>query len=197
MAAATLYSQLKPCLLECPLMGQPFLPLDILDKKITKENVHAELPWKGRFLQRNLTNKVIIQAKKVFVVLVFTGEPLAIGDLLKEGLTDEDLPLSRKPGENDNILVSCSGKKTFRSFEAWRKDAQVTNFLEKQWYVLAPVLDTTGNYFILDQKCALPFPKVEEVGGGHFSTVYKSALHPAHQQGFQVSIPSNRPAPRN
>jgi hypothetical protein len=178
-------------------MGQPFLPLDILDKKLTKENIQAEIPLKERVFQRGLTNKVIIQAKKVFAVLVFTGEPLAIGDLLKEGLTDEDLPLSRKPGENDNILVSCNGKKTFRSFEAWRKDAQVTNFLEKQWYVLAPVLDTTCNYFILDQKCALPFPKVEEVGGGHFSTVYKSALHPAHQQGFQVSIPSNRPAPRN
>jgi hypothetical protein len=33
----TLYFQLKPCWLECPLMGQPFLHLDILDKKLTKQ----------------------------------------------------------------------------------------------------------------------------------------------------------------
>jgi hypothetical protein len=188
MATATLYSQLRSSLLECPLGGQQFLPLNDLDKNITRESVQAELPWKERICQRNLTNKVVGQAKKVFAILVLADNPLAIKELLKEGLTDENLPLSRKGYDSSNILVSVCGRKTFRSFDVPKNEAKVTNFLDKQWTVLAPVLDTTGKYFILDQKCALPFSKVEPVGGGHSSTVYQSTSHPAHQHGFKVSV---------
>lgn len=185
MATTSLYRRLKPCLLECPLGGQQFLPPNILDETITKKSVKAELPWKSRVFQSGLPGKVSQQAKKVFAILVLIGEPLAIKELLLEGLTDEHLPLSPKGGNNDNILVSVRGK-TFQSFVAWRNDARVADFLEKQWLVQAPVLDTTGKHVILDPKCALPFPQIKEIGGGDFSIVYKSALHPAYQQGFKA-----------
>jgi hypothetical protein len=109
-----------------------------LDKNITRESVQAELPWKERICQRNLTNKVVGQAKKVFAILVLADNPLAIKELLKEGLTDENLPLSRKGYDSSNILVSVCGRKTFRSFDVPKNEAKVTNFLDKQWTVLAP-----------------------------------------------------------
>ncbi|PVH75772.1 kinase-like protein [Cadophora sp. DSE1049] len=180
-----LYSQLYDSLRQCPLGSQQFLPLNNLDK-ITKKSIQAELPLTVRVRQRSLPGKVVLQAKKVFAVLVLTGESPAITDLVKEGLTDEHLPLSRKRGDSANILVSACGEKTFRSFEAWRNAAQVTHFLDWQWVVQAPVLDTTGKHFNLDQKCALPFEKVEEVGGGPSATVYKGILHEAHHQGFDA-----------
>ncbi|KAE9367916.1 kinase-like protein [Stipitochalara longipes BDJ] len=183
-----LYSQLYHSLLQCPLGSQQFLPLNVLDK-ITKESVQAELPLTVRIRRRSLPDKVVLGARKVFAILVLADNPLAITDLLKEGLTDEHLPLSRQGGDSSNILVSVCKKKTFRSFDVPRNEAKVTTFLDKQWAVLAPVLDTTGKYFILDQKCALPFPAVEEVGGGHSSTVYKSTLHPAHHHGFKAGEP--------
>jgi hypothetical protein len=191
LVGRTLFLWLKSHLLECPLGGQQFLPLEILDVAITKEGIQAELPWTGRFLQRGLSKKVVLQAKKVFAILVLIGEALAIAELVKEGLTDEDIPLFWPRGELDNFLVSTSGK-VFHSFKAWKREAQVQNFLDKQWVVQAPVLDTTGKHFILDQKCALPFPKVEEVGGGRYSTVYKGTIHRAHQRGFAVSIASSQ-----
>jgi hypothetical protein len=162
------------------------LPLEILDAAITKESVQAELPWTGRVFQRGLSKKVVLQAKKVFAILVLIGEALAIADLVKEGLTDEDLPFSRQRGELNYIIVSTRGK-LFHSFQAWKRKAQVDNFLEKQWVVQAPVLDTTGKHFILDQNCALPFPQIEEVERGPTSTVYRGTIHRSHQQGFAVS----------
>jgi len=194
MATTTLYKVLRPSLLDSPLggTGQQFLPLNILDEAITKETVQAELqklPWRSRALQRGLTGKVLQKAKKVFAILVLMGEPLAITGLLPEGLTDEHLPLSRKEGKDDNILVSVRGK-TFRSFEAWRNEARVTEFLEKQWVVQAPVLDTTGKHITLDPQSPFPFLQIEEIGGSRFSTVYKGALHPAHQQEIRVSVSS-------
>jgi hypothetical protein len=189
MPTQTLYDLLRPSLLDSPLggNGQQFLPLNIIDNVITKETVQAEVPWRNRALIRGLSGKVVQQAKKVFAILVLMGEPLAITELLPEGLTDDHLPLSQQGGQNDNILVSVRGK-TFRSFESWRKKARVDEFLEKQWLVQAPVLDITGKHITLDPNCPFPFSTADEVGGGRFSTVYKSALHPAHQQGSIVSF---------
>jgi hypothetical protein len=127
------------------LWGQEFLPLGTLDSAITRESVQVELPW-TRVLQRGLTNKAILQAKKVFAILMLIGKPLAITELLKKGLIDEDLPFFRKGSDNDKILLSVRGK-SFRSFEAWKREAQVHNFLDKQWIVQALVLDTTGKHF--------------------------------------------------
>ncbi|PMD20206.1 hypothetical protein NA56DRAFT_705018 [Hyaloscypha hepaticicola] len=180
----SLYSQLKYSMLESPLDGQGFLPLNILDELITKESVKAQLSWKTLLFQSGLPNKIVQHAKKVFAILVLMDKALAITELLSEGLTDEHLPLGRK-GDNSNILVSIRGK-TFESFDGWGNDALVGNFLDKQWLVQAEVLDTTGKHFVLNPKCPLPFPRVEEIGGGHLSTVYRAALHPAYLQGFKA-----------
>ena len=74
------------------------------------------------------------------------------------------------------------------SFFGWENEGRVAEFLEKQWLVQAPVLDTAGKHIVLDPKCALPFLDVAKMAGGGFATVSKGKIHPAYQQGFEVSI---------
>jgi hypothetical protein len=164
--------------------------LNNLHEGITRDSVRAQLFPESLLLQpklRNLPKKVVQHAKKIFAILVFIGEPRAIVDLLQEGLTDEHLPLSASPDQHDIAPVSVHGT-TFMSFFGWENEGRVAEFLEKQWLVQAPVLDTTGKHIVLDPKCALPFLDVAEMSVGDSPTVFKGKIHPAHQQGFEVSI---------
>jgi ankyrin repeat protein len=182
----SLYSQLDASLLDCALSRQKFLPLDILRMIITKEKVEAELPLTIRLFQPSLPAKVAQQAKKVFAILVLIGEPLAIKELLSEGITDEHLPLYRETeAASTDVLTSQDGK-SFRSFDAWKMAVKVDEFLTKQWLVLAPVFDTTGRHFILNEKCALPFVEAEAISHEHYSITYRGVLHRAHQRGVTV-----------
>jgi serine/threonine protein kinase len=183
-----MFKRLKSKYLKCPLSTNRFLPLDVLDEEITEENVRDEIPGKlANFFKPHLPSTVVRQAKKVFTILVIVGEPQAIKDLLAEGITDEDLPLSRRDGdEDDNNLVSCSGK-VFSSFADWKDEPRVEYFLDKQWTVLAPVLDFSGSDIKLSMSSALPFEAVDPVGHNNMVTVYKSDVHPAHQRGLQTT----------
>lgn len=177
---------LEAHLCKCPLGGQYFLPLDSLDETITTESVKAQLSWEDRTFRSGLPREVVQHAKKVFAILVLIGDPRAIKGLLGEGLTDEYLPLS--PGDPYcSSLVSAHRDKTFQSPVTW-DEFRVALFLEKQWVVQAPVLDTTGIHIALHPRCPLPFQSIDEVGWDESGRVYRGALHPAHQKGFKVSI---------
>jgi hypothetical protein len=183
----SLYQHLYSHVLKSPLGDLDFLPLNNLHEGITRDSVRAQLFPESLLLQPNLPKKVVQHAKKIFAILVFIGEPCAIVDLLQEGLTDEHLPLSASPDQHDIAPVSVHGK-TFMSFFGWENEPRVAEFLEKQWLVQAPVLDTTGKHIVLDPKCALPFLDVARISVGEFIRVSKGKIHPAHQQGFEVSI---------
>jgi hypothetical protein len=168
-----------------------FLPLDALEKLITKTNVEAELgvtngAWANLTRRGNssdLFNTVIDQAKKVFATLVLLEKAPAIHSLLDEGLTDKDLPLVR---DTDYGHLKSRDHETQFPFGGWRH-ASLTSFLQKQWNFLAPVLDAKGELIKLDQTCALPFTKSGYIGHGAAGFVYWATLHKAHQQGFEVS----------
>jgi hypothetical protein len=168
---------------------QYFLPQSDLHEAITKESVKDDLPLKVRALNSRLPQKVVQTARKIFAILVIIGKPVAIKDLLAEGIADTHLPLSRDNGGEANVLVSKDGAK-FKSFSTWKTEATklTKDFLEKQWLVQAPVLDITGTHIILNQMCPLPFTEMEPIGAGEYSNVYQAVLHPSHQQGFQVGL---------
>jgi hypothetical protein len=189
MATMSFYQQLDDALVMCSLgdQSQDFLPLSELNEKITKDSVRAQLSYTTLWCRPGLPEKVCQYAKKVFAILVLIGEPSAIRDLIADGLTDEHLPLSRNSGKEKNILLSVKGQR-FSSFAAWPHEARVKAFLEKQWVVQAPVLDMTGKHIVLDRKCALPFRTSDDISGAGSSVVYKGILHPAHQEGFEVSV---------
>lgn len=172
-----------------------FLPLEEICKRITIDNVRAELSisrpealWK----YRNLLETVCHRAKKVFAILVLIQESWAIKGLIDEGIDDTHLPLSRKAGVDTdnadyNVLLSACGTKAFQSFASWNKEEDVNSFLSKQWLVQAPVfkLDTSDKPILLDRNCPLPFSIIPGIAEGGAGLVYHATLHQAHQQGFE------------
>ncbi|KAF2104860.1 kinase-like protein [Rhizodiscina lignyota] len=189
----SLFEKVKDRVLECPLRGKKFLPLDALDEMITTEAVKANLRKRTRWLNSGLPGKIVQQTRKIFAILVLMKESPFINDFLalfEEGLRDEHLPLKTRK-EDDSVLVSESGRE-FHSFRHWNP-FKVNAFLEKQWIVQAPVFDLEGNHIVLDPECALPLlENFKQIGGGQASAVYKAVLHKNHQrfatQGTEVPV---------
>lgn len=195
----SLYSRLKKAQISCSInREQNFVPLDILEKEITEENVRDTLSRGPLFTATvaaslrmlhlipndTLPRKVVECAKKVFAILVFIGEPNAIKELLDEGLTDEHLPL-RLDDNGSNTLVSGSGE-TFGSVAKSMCEQRVSDFVDKQWIVMAPILDTSGQHIELDRRIPLPFKTTDEAEHGLYSRVHKCLLHPAHYHDSEL-----------
>lgn len=188
------YQQLDTSLIHCPLGDHMFLPRSTLDKKVTRDYISAQLSLTTRCLNWSLPDKVFLHAKKVFAILVLVGEQRAIKGLLREGLSDDHLPLSFHGDGSSRILESQNGQ-LFRIFSTWKKEPNVRAFLEKQWQVQAPVFDTPGQHITIDKKCALPFTQCDDAFMGLLCTVYKGKVHKDHQNGHEVRValpPPNR-----
>lgn len=174
----------------CPIDGKEFVPLDFLERIISKENVKGALGIKdGVCVMAKLRKppalpgQVAGQAKRIFAALVLMDKVAAIQGLLDEGLTDEHLPLTRD--RKYDALLSHDSSKTFL-FAGWSRQS-VTEFIRyKQWLFLAPVLDTSGQLIKVDHECALPFTDSKVIGNGAAGIVHWAKLHQAHQRGFEV-----------
>lgn len=189
MASPNLFKQLDKSLQYCSIDGRRFLPRDKLDEIITKDSIKNGLPrnFIGRLFSDGRTTKLINGSRKLVAILVYIGEQSAIKRLLRDGLTDDDLPFRPvKDTENSSIVESSRGK-VIRSFLYWKSDAKVDAFLEKQWLFLAPVLDISGTSPQLDHQYSLPFMNAEVVSSHSDSTVYKAELHSSHVAGIRVS----------
>ncbi|KAF4950004.1 hypothetical protein FSARC_13323 [Fusarium sarcochroum] len=135
---------------------------------------------------------VLLQAKKIFTILVLVDEAWAIANLIRQdNISDVDLPLSRKGsiGNDDyNVLVSVKTGKEFPSFATWPKEASVKAFLKEQWVVQAPVLDCFGKHISLDSKCPLALiESFTEAKRGGSGLVHKCRVHAAHQTIFELN----------
>ncbi|KAL1612962.1 hypothetical protein SLS60_001193 [Paraconiothyrium brasiliense] len=184
----SMFSRLEKALVGCSLNNeQRFLPLDVLEKEITEDNVRSVLS-KGVVVKAALSTKSLIRAlprtveeraRKVFAILLGVGEPDAIKKLLAEGLTDERLPVHLD--KDGRTLVSRDGT-VFRSLASIREE-RIVHFVERQWTVLAPSLDASGQHIEINRRCPLPFVETTPIGHGPTSAVHKSKLHPAHYCG--------------
>ncbi|KAF5003963.1 hypothetical protein FDECE_9526 [Fusarium decemcellulare] len=189
MGEESLYDQLDLASQDCTLTGghQRFIPETDLKKILTlpkiKEEIKKELKFWHRWFDSSLATKTYEQGPKVFAILVLTGSIKRIKDLHAEGLTDEDLPLFRKETRSP-ILTSISGK-SFHTFA--RNSSSASSFLEKQWEVLAPRLNVSGDHIALDDRCALPITITDarsNLGGA--SSVIKGTIHKGHFSGFEI-----------
>jgi hypothetical protein len=180
---SSLFQQLRESLVNCPISNQEFLPLSALDEKDIADSIRPIITGLD---DSTLLDEVTQYAKKIFAILVLIGEPGYIHVLLSEGLRDKHLPLSRQGGKEYNVLVSSDGQK-FKSFATWTNEARVQDFIDRQWLVQAPVLDTSGKHIVLDLKCALPFRLGNPIARNENSVVYKATLALGHQQGLAVS----------
>ncbi|KAI1270912.1 kinase-like protein [Xylaria sp. FL0933] len=183
-----LYDQLDERILECDESRESqafshfkFLPRDALDKVITTDVVKGQLPLldssdSARF------SKTVEGAKKVLAVLGLCGIEDLFWSLVREGLTDKDLPLVRQGAEKHCQILESSQGKVFKSLSAKRHRIAVENFLQKQWQVLAPVFTRMGEDIKIDGNVALPFYDVKKKSAlNNKSTVYKGIIHAAHR----------------
>jgi len=191
-----------PCGLVEDQSDARFLPRGTVDGLITKDVIAngLSLPaWLYSCLSDALPIKACNQARNVFAVLGLIGQEGAIRDLIyKDGITDGDLPLERQGATatalgNSCVLVSKKTGKTFTSFQCWAP-AMVGAFLEKQWYVLAPVFDMAGTDLDLDPRCPLPIQrsvlKAQNIG----VFVYQAWIHPSHVQSLGSPMVSIMPS---
>ncbi|KAK4443113.1 kinase-like domain-containing protein [Podospora aff. communis PSN243] len=196
-----LHKQLESGAVHCGLAGDQssrFLPESHIIEKVTKGSIEANLTWRSWLASRLPTTDSIIdrihdQAKKVFTILSLIGQEHTISDLIyKDNITDKDLPLvPRNPGES--VLIPKESRKgetvkEFSSFASW-DERRVRDFLDKQWLVLAPILDVTGKELNLDPRCPLPFKEIELMVRSNGVFVHKATLHPAHQLWSDAAIP--------
>lgn len=183
-----MFSRLKRSRVRCSINGDhEFLPLEVLQREVTEDNVRISLrQWSRLPIKllplggaRHLPRKIMEQAKKVFAILEYIGEPEAMRGLLADGLTDEQLPLHLD--EQGTTPISPTGK-TFSRFTTMNEQ-RINDFIDKQWMVLAPSIDSSGQHVVLDRRCPLPFEESTTIGHGLTADVHKCKLHSAHYMG--------------
>jgi hypothetical protein len=186
MDGEELYERLSASLVECSLRsGRKFFLPDVIDDEITIQNVKFAAPSGLRQFFGNPRNsfvdKIVQQTKNIFAILVMISKTDAIKALLAEEINDSLLPLTTGP---DNILVSGNGK-TFPSFRLWTSRSR-NDFLEKQWWVLAPVVKTRGQHVVLEPSCAMPITDCKLVAFQLDCVVHQGVLHTSRHQTLTV-----------
>jgi serine/threonine protein kinase len=165
--------------------GHSFLPLDQLERLITKESVKAELRRLCYFFPDTSSAKYAVRyAKRVFAILVNIGEPDAAKSLFSEGITDEHLPLHYHEGNDQKLLQSWKENKSFSTFSMWHP-SKVHIFYDHQWKMLAPVLDDSRSHNKLHSQCPLPFTVMDSNKHDEAAIVTKCELPRAHYRGHR------------
>jgi hypothetical protein len=115
--------------------------------------------------------------------------------LLREGITDEDLPLRREFfGEIDDKQWSLQGRtgKLIKTLDGWTRRAR-EKFSDVQRLMTSPVFEF-GEHYELDDNIVLPFisfranERTLEFRGGGYSEVSIRYIHPSHH-GFWEDSP--------
>ncbi|KAH7323473.1 kinase-like domain-containing protein, partial [Rhexocercosporidium sp. MPI-PUGE-AT-0058] len=139
-----------------------------------------------------LAEEVCKCGRRLFATLVAINKVADIDLLLKEGITDEDLPFVRKPDSRRRFALYRKGGQVIKTFESWR-DQDLEQFDRSQWWMMAPIFRLNEGLQILDDNIILPFvplgslgEKLEHKQGG-YSEVYPVRVHPAHHTFWAVN----------
>lgn len=123
-------------------------------------------------------------ARKIFAILAYMKKGSEICFLLRDGVSDQDLPLRRRHNDSGDFLLERESGVPIKTFERW-DDKDREDFDRIQWWMLAPVFEDKEHYD-LDDNIILPFipfesnPETEKKKEGGYSEVYAVRLHPAH-----------------
>lgn len=187
----SLYRQLYNSRLSDDLSRRKYIPNSELREIVARDNIITELHehqnrWSlKRFRQNstNLANRILESGQKLFVILVNLRLSWGVKNLLDAGLTDEDLPLSKR---GNQLYSSVDPARSFKWPSDWGLE-KLDDFVEKQWLVLAPVFCAGGAHRTLAPECPLPFVTAVEAQNGPNSVVYKVTVDASHHDGFEVS----------
>lgn len=170
-----------------------FLPRSAVDDLIDRQSVQEY--WEGleHLPSRDSLSDVLDyvfgtqNARFIFVIIVLMGEPSLLGQLMRDCVCDDDLPLShvevqgadsqfgRKSKDGSMIPVAC-----FRTWSA----AQVNYFGQLQRQVKAAVLEDWPIQLRVTEvpsHSILPLMKCERIHHGN-SEVFRVEVHHAHHR---------------
>lgn len=187
----SLYRQLFDSRLSDDLHRRKYIPNNELRKILARDNIISELNehhkrWSLKRIRQNptnLANRILGSGQRLFVILVNLSLSWGVKNLLDAGLTDADLPLSKR---GNQLSSSVDPARSFKWPPEWGLE-KLDDFVEKQWLVLAPVFATRGAHRTLAPECPLPFVTVVEAQNGPRNVVYKVLVDPSHHEGFEVS----------
>lgn len=142
-------------------------------------------------LREHTVKAIWKSAPKLFAILVCLKRGNLITDFLDEEIDDTDLPFVRSDNTARSGHFKLCSKKTpdqpIKCMTSWDQ-ARVNDFGRDQWCMLAPIFEYTDEieHYDLEDNCVLPWVEDEErsdqaIEGG-FGSVWKIAIHPAHQQ---------------
>lgn len=155
---------------------------------ITAANIEQDIRDKDDSIEeaeiKHVAQKACAIAPKVFATLALMKKGPEICSLLRDGISDEDLPLKRREkGKGDFTLERDSGV-PIETFEHWNEDEK-EDFDRVQWWMIAPVFKHKEHHE-LDERAILPFipfetnTETEKKKEGGYSEVFARRIHPSH-----------------
>jgi len=138
---------------------------------------------------KHVAEKISRIALKLFATLIFMKKGAEICALLRDGVSDDDLPFRRdKDGEGNSVLQRCSGG-SIEAFDSWSEE-DIEAFDRMQWWVIAPVFKINEHHDLVNNT-VLPFIPFETNGDagqkreGGYSEVYAVQIHPSHHNFWE------------
>lgn len=168
-----------------------FVPIHAQNEILTQDAIAADIQKHrdiGDTEAQKYAEKAHQYAKQLFATLAYTGKAADICALLKEGITDKDLPLVRAC-EGSFALQRPDGK-PIKAFEEWN-DEDLETFDRVQYWMTAHVFEDKQHY-ILDDNIILPFMKfkaseTQQAKQGGYSEVFPVRIHPTHHNFWSTS----------
>ncbi|KAF4626596.1 hypothetical protein G7Y89_g11562 [Cudoniella acicularis] len=104
---------------------------------VTKD-ILAREPDIGEKAAVKYANDACRYARQLYATLAYIKKGAEICSLLREGVTDEDLPLVRKSNKTCRFALYRKNGQPIKTVENW-KDKYLENFHRVQWWMIAPV----------------------------------------------------------
>lgn len=157
---------------------------DLITKEILATNVGLDYAS-----ARSQASLAFEHAKNVFAILAYLGKGAKICELLREGISDDDLPFQRSRHEDRkcNFSLQRNNGGKIEVLEQW-DSGELESMGRKQWHLLAPVFEDM-EHLKLHKNVTLPFLSLGEEeqeqktpSGGGYSEVFTHRIHAAHHR---------------
>lgn len=160
---------------------QLYVPADRLSDILSKSVVESELQRHGLGMIEALPNFILIEAKRIFAILVYLRLTKKIRDFFKHGFNDEQLPIEFNIGAENLFETPVS------VFSSWNR-AEILEFCDSQWRFNAPIfgysfLDESQYHRRFPPQTVFPFDVVDKPKGTPFSKVWKIRIPRGHLSG--------------
>ncbi len=170
------------------------VPNSALESLITVPNVEKDIQARCIDIAevKDVAGTACQTAKKLFAILAYMKLGSEICSLLRDGVSDKDLPLTRRRNDNGEYLLERKSGVPINTFAKWN-DKDIEEFDRIQWWMLAPVFEDKEHYE-LDDNMILPFipfktnAETEQKKEGGYSEVFAVRCHPAHHTFWPRSV---------